>query len=158
MIKSLRRAHIVVVADSNRGQILAARLRRMDVAQVTSASGFAEARGVYQCGSTDACIVVVDDALPDTAPFCANDAPGRSCGVPSLLVASVLTPFVRKAARRGGDLTVVPANIVPRMLYFRLGAAMQQRRGAPSGRRRNPGILSPPFFVPVATFGRPTLH
>jgi len=158
-MKSIRRAHIVVVADSDQGLVLAARLKRMAVAQVTSAAGFAEARGLCRRGGADACIVLFDDVRPDDVPLAVNDAPGRGCGVPSLMVVRAVTPFVRKAARSGGYLTAVPASITPRMLYRRLGAALQHRRAASRTRPRVPrgGV---PMLRPQmpATFGKPTLH
>jgi len=158
-MKSIRRAHIVVVADNDHGLVLAARLRRMEVAQVTAAAGLAEARGLCQRGGADACIVVLDDARPDDAPLAVNDAPGRGCGVPSLMVVRAVTPFVRKAARRDGYLAAVPASIPSRMLYRHLGAALQQRRASRGTRRRVPrgGV---PMLRPQmpATFGKPTLH
>jgi hypothetical protein len=43
-MKSIRSSRIVVVADSEHGHILAARLRRMEVAEVTAVTGIEEAR------------------------------------------------------------------------------------------------------------------
>ena len=76
-MKSIQRAHIVVVADSDHGLALAARLMRMDVARVTTVAGLDAARGLCRAGGVDACIVVFDDAAPDAAPVAAIDAPGR---------------------------------------------------------------------------------
>lgn len=157
-MKSLRSAHIVVVADSDRGLALAARLRRMAVARVTAASGLAEARGLCQRGGTDACIVIFDDAVPDAVPIALNDAPGRNSGVPSLMVVPAATPFMRKAARRAGYLTAVPANIAPRLLYRRIGAVLQQRRAARRVRQRGLAAIGAPFLAAMPAFGKPTLH
>ncbi|HZL30556.1 MAG TPA: hypothetical protein VFC54_05775 [Pseudolabrys sp.] len=93
-----------------------------------------------------------DDASGDAAQPAA-DAPGRGSGVPSLMVVPAVTSFVRKAARRDGYMAALPANIVPRMLYRRIGAALQRGRGAPvvrpgSPRRPPAGLLSE----------KPTLH
>ena len=158
-MKSIQRAHIVVVADSDQGLVLSARLRQMDVARVTTVAGLDEARDMCQLGGTDACIVAFDDAVPDAIPMVENDAPGRSSGVPSLMVVPTVTPYLRKTARRCGYLAAVPATIAPRMLYRRIGAALQWRRAA-RRRRRMPGGIA----VPVAglrrpvVFGKPTLH
>ena len=54
-MKSIKRSRIVVVADSDQGRILAARLRRMEVAEVTAVAGLEEARRLCQSGSADAC-------------------------------------------------------------------------------------------------------
>lgn len=157
-MKSVRNAHIVVIADSDHSLVLAARLRRMDVAWVTAASDYAEARSLCRDGSADACIVVYDDAVLDAPPLAAKDAPGRGCGVPSLMVVHAVTPNARKIARRDGYLAAVSASIAPRMLYRRIGAALQQRRRARRARLRPPGGFSAPFTVPAAVFGKPTLH
>jgi hypothetical protein len=157
-MKSIRQAHVVVVVDSDHGLVLAARLRRMQVARVTAVGGVEEARRLCQTGGTDACIVVFDEAVTDAAPFAENDAPGRRCGVPSLMVAYTVTPFLRKVARRRGYCAAVPAALPPQMFYRRIRAALQQRRAA---RRVNrlPGVafggrLAPGFLE----FGKPTLH
>ena len=149
-MKSIQRAHIVVVTDGDHGLVLAARLLKMDVAQVTAVAGLDEASGMCQKGCTDACIVAFDEALPDAVPMVENDAPGRKCGVPSLMVAPTVTPYLRKTARRNGYMMAVPVTIAPRMLYRRIGAALQLRRAA-SRRRRMPGGI----VVPVAAlYGR----
>lgn len=148
-----------MVADSDHGLVLAARLRQMDVALVTAVARLDEARGMCQAGGTDACIVAFDGAVPDAIPLVENDAPGRNSGVPSLMVVPTVTLYLRKSARRRGYLAAVPAAITPRMLHRRIGAALQWRRAA-SRRRRMPGGAGVPIsglLRPVA-FGKPTLH
>jgi hypothetical protein len=158
-MKSIRHAHVIVVANSDHGLVLAARLRRMDVARVTAAAGLAEARGLCQEGGADACIVLMDDAVPDGLPA-PIDAPGRNCGVPSLLIVQAITPFVRRSARRGGYLAAVPAGVPPRMLYRRLGAALQKRRAVRRVRTPMPAAMGLPGLMPerAFAFGKPTLH
>lgn len=157
-MKSIREAHIVVIADSDHGLMLMARLRRMDVARVTAVPGVEEARALCIPGGADMCIVVFDEAATDAAPRAVNDAPGRGGGVPSLIVVPAVTPFMRKAARRGGYLAAVPAGIAPRMLYRRIGGALQQRRAARRVPWRRPAGVGVPFLVPSLEFGKPTLH
>lgn len=158
-MKSIRCAHIVVVADSDHGLMLVSRLRRMNVAQVTSVSNLEEARAICRGGGADACIVVFDDSILDAMPAGEGDAPGRLCGVPSLMLVRNVTPYRRAAARRGGYLTPMPAAIPPRMLYRRIGAALQQRRAARRSPRAPIGISLP--FLGLARpslLGKPTLH
>ena len=158
-MKSIQRAHIVVVADSDHGLMLAARLLRMDVAHVTTVAGLDEARGMCRMGGADACIVAFDDAVLDAMPLEETDAPGRGSGVPSLMVVPAVTPYLRKTARRRGYLAAVPATIVPQMLYRRISAALQWRAAA-RRRRRMPGSIGVPLAgisLPAA-FGKPTLH
>jgi hypothetical protein len=160
-MKSIRCAHIVVVADSDHALLLAARLRRMNVAQITSADGIEEARAICQAGGADACIVSLGDVVPDAIPVVEGDAPGRQYGVPSLMLVPTVTPYLRQAARRCGYLTPMPAAIPARMFYRRVGAALQQRRAACRTPRRLPGyIIGVPFTaLPTLTaFGKPTLH
>lgn len=111
------------------------------------------------CASTDACIVAFDDAVPDAKLMVENDAPGRNCGVPSLMVVPTVTPYLRKTARRCGYMAAIPAAIAPRMLYRRIGAALQLRRAA-SRRRRMPGGIAVPVarLLRSAAVGKPTLH
>jgi hypothetical protein len=158
-MRSIRRAHIVVVTDSDCGLILAAQLLKMDIASVTSVAGFEEARGVCRNGGTDACIVAFDDLVPDAKPVAENDAPGHSCGILSLMIVPAVTPYLRKSARRRGYLAAVPVSIAPRMLYRRIGAALQWRRAA-SRRPRMPGGIVVPAapLLRSADAGKPTLH
>src|SRR5215510_1127879 len=125
-MKSLSVSRIVVVADSGQGEVLATRLRRMNVAEVKAVTEL--------------------------------DAPGRSCGVPALMVAPVVTPHLRRAARRCGYLAAVPVTISPRLLYRRLGAALQHRRAAPASSRPLAMIIPPPRRSGTAVLAKPTLH
>ena len=157
-MKSIQRAHVVVVADSDEGLVLAARLFGMDVARVTSVAGSDEARGMCQAGGVDACVVASGECVPDAAPVAENDAPGRHCDVPSLLIVPADTPYLRKMARRGGYMTAVPASIAPRMLYRRIGAALQLRRAAGRRRRVPKSIVVAAATLARAASGKPTLH
>jgi len=157
-MKSIKSSRIVVVADSDQGRVLAARLRRMDVAAVTAVAGRDEARQLCQSGSTDVCLVALGNPVPDSVPAPEGDAPGRACGIPALMVAPVVTPHVRRAARRYGYVAVISAAMPPRMLYRRLGAALQ-RRGA--ARRSSRHLALGAQLVRLeksAIFDKPTLH
>ncbi len=157
-MKSIQRAHVVVVAHSDEALVLAARLLGMEVAKVTSVAGSDEARGMCQEGGVDACVVAFDESLLDAAPVAEKDAPGRHCGVPSLLIVPAITPYSRKMARRGGYMTAVPAAIAPRMLYRRIGAALQLRRAAGRRQRMPEGIIVAAATLARAASGKPTLH
>jgi hypothetical protein len=155
-MKSIRRANIVVVADSDQGLILAARLRRMQVSRVTSVTGIEAARGMCRAGDTDACVVAFSDLVLDAAPAAETDAPGRDSGVPSLMLADVVTPYLRRIARRSGYYAAVPAAIAPQLLYRRIGAALQRRRAA----RRLP-INGAALLIALrhpAAYSKPTVH
>ena len=156
-MKSIKLSRIVVVADSDHGRDLVAHLRRMEVAKVIAVTGLGEAWRLCQSGGADACLVTVDGALPD-GPAAKSDAPGRSCGIPALIIAPVVTPHLRRTARRCGYLAAVSATIPPRMLYRRIGAALQHRRAAGGRPQRLPGRMA--FVGPAnpAAFGKPTLH
>lgn len=160
-MKSIRCAHIVVVGDSDQGLMLVARLRRMEVAQVTSVARIDQARELCESGGADACIVAFDDTIPDALPPAESHAPGRRCGVPSLMLVPKITPYLRAMARRGGYLAAVPAAIAPRMLYRRIGGALQRRRAARRGRRVSVTVPVPVPFLTSAragAFSKPTLH
>jgi len=155
-MRSIKFSRIVVVADSGDDHILATRLRRMEVAKVTAVTDLEEARRLCQSGAADACLVAIDTAVPDAVPAAESDAPGRCCGIPTLMVAPVVTPYLRRMARRGGYLAAVSATIPPRMLYRRIRAALQGRRaGGP--RRASRGMLLIGLSS-SATFDKPTVH
>jgi len=157
-MKSLSVSRIVVVADSGQGELLATRLRRMKVAEVKAVTELEEARRLCQSGHADACLVAVDAPVPDCVPPPESDAPGRSCGVPTLMVAPVVTPHLRRTARRCGYLAAVPATIPSRLLYRRLGAALQHRRAAPATSRRLAMVIPPFGRSGTAVLAKPTLH
>lgn len=151
-MRSMRNAHIVVVGSGDLGLALTARLRRMALAKVTAVADLAEASGLCQRGEADACIVMRDDGALDRAASPMADAPGRASGVPSLMVVPAVTPFARKVAHREGYMAALPANIAPRMLYRRIGAALQRRGG---GRRPQPAGIDAKY-LPVGA-GLPAL-
>jgi DNA-binding response OmpR family regulator len=158
-MKSIRRANIVVVADSHQCLLLAARLRRMEVAQVTTVAGLDEARRLCQAGDTDACLVAFNDLVLDAAPVAESDAPGRDSGVPSLMLADAVTPYLRWMAHRCGYSAAVPAAIAPRLLYRRIGAALQRRRAAHRARRMPIGnIVASRSALECADLRKPTFH
>jgi hypothetical protein len=55
-------------------------------------------------------------------------ASGRDSGTPSLMLIDAVTPYSRRIARRAGYRAAVSVKIGPRMLYRRIGAALQGRR------------------------------
>lgn len=154
----MRNAHIVVVADSDQGVALVARLRRMNVARVTAVRDHSEALAFCKRGEADACLVVESDLVPDAkpCPFC--PAPGLSSGVPSVMMVPAVTAFQRRNARRAGYYAVVAANIGPRMLYRRLAAALQGRRPADRIKRRLSRRAGLPVLATMTGLDKPTLH
>lgn len=156
-MKSIKVSRIVVVGDSDHGHVLAARLRRMQVAMVTAVSGLEEARQLCQSGRADACLVAIEGVIPDGVPVTESEAPGRLCGIPALMIAPVITPHLRRTARQCGYMAAVSATIPPRMLYRRIGAALQGRRAA---RRtsRQVSRTAPVTWSETAPFEKPTLH
>ncbi len=169
-MRLMRSAHIVVVGDSDKSIMLAERLRRMAVARVTAVADLVEARGLCRGGGAHACIVVWDDCAPGEAPPPVADAPSCGKDVPFLMMVPVVTPYVRKIARRDGYMAALPANIAPRMLYRRIGAALQgcrngkggtrRRRPASIGRKLRPGGAGfPTWATPLPLYSdKPTLH
>ncbi|MGB8588156.1 MAG: hypothetical protein WCD87_21265 [Pseudolabrys sp.] len=137
-MKSMRGLRVVVVIDSEHGHMLAARLRRMEVAQVTAVRGLEEARLLCQSGNADACLVAVDARSP-MAYRC------RKAMLPDDIA-------------EFSHCYVPPATIPPRVLYRRLGAALQGRHAV----RREPRWLARGMplagYSNSAVFGKPTLH
>jgi hypothetical protein len=154
-MKSIKFSRVIVVVDSG-DHILVARLRRMEVAKVTAVTGLEEAQRLCQAGAADACLVAIDSPVPDGVPAAETDAPGRFCGIPTLMVAPIVTPHLRRMARRCGYLAAISAAIPPRMLYRRIGAALQGRR-AGGARRASRGMLLIGLSS-SAVFDKPTVH
>ena len=151
-MKSIQRARLVVVADSDHGLVLAERLRRMDVAQVTEVAGHEEARGLCRAGAADACIVLLDDTAPDAKPTAETVAPGRGSGVPSLMMAPSVSPYMRKAARGlyggGSRLHRTSDALSP----HRRGAAKAARGPPPVAHAEQPERAGPRFSPPGRRF------
>ena len=159
-MKSMRNAHIVVVGDCERGRLLAAQLRRMALARVTTVAEPTEAQVLCQRGEAHVCIVVRPELNPDQAPPVAAEAPGRGSGVPSMIMVPVVTAYVRKVARRDGYMAALPANIAARVLYRRVRAALQCGGGRRGPHRRRPAGPGLPALVSGAHApeAKPTLH
>ena len=157
-MKPIRRANLVLVADSDHALLLAERLRRFRVAGVTTVTGLDEAQRLCNAGDADVCLVAHEEAVIDARPRPEAEAPGRHAGVPSLMIVQAVTPYLRKEARRAGYAATVPAGIAPRLLYRRIGAVLQRRRAA---RRRHlrPAAGIAAFARTAADLaGKPTLH
>lgn len=137
-MKSVERAHIVVVAGGDQSQHLAALLCRIGVARASLVAGIDQARRLCLAGGPDLCLVAVDDWAIDAQPVSDLMAPGRECGVPSLLLAHAVTSYMRQMARRCGYRAAIPAAIAPRMLARRIRAALQRRSTPRTARLRQP--------------------
>jgi hypothetical protein len=76
--------------------------------------------------------VVLPHAVPDEVPqwTAETGAPGREAGIPSLLLAQVVTPYVSRSAKRAGYVASVPADVSSRLLYRWMGALLQKQRRA----------------------------
>ena len=132
-MKPLERAHVVLVAGKDQGLQLAVHLCRIRVARATFVADVDEARSLCLAGGPDLCLVAIDGCILDAAPLPEIDAPGRATGVPSLLLAAVVTPYLRRMAWRCGYSAAIPAGIAPQMLARRICAALQRRRTARTG-------------------------
>lgn len=125
-----RRLNIIVVTDDARGHSIADTVERAALAEVRSVVSLAEAGQACTTGSADACVVILRNALfsevvvHDAEP----DAPGRDGGVPSLLLADVITPYIRRVARRAGYATVLPLGAPPALLQRGVRGLLQRAR------------------------------
>jgi hypothetical protein len=157
-MKALKYSHIAVVHDDlseHGGARIAARLQRMAIGRVTTVARIEEAKRLCRAGGLDVCLVVLGGTVPDAVPEALSDAPGQSVGVPTLIVAPVVTPHLRKTARLCGYVAVLPGRIAPRMLYRRIGAVLQGRRP-----HRSPvsGRLVMTAPARLANLSKPTVH
>lgn len=162
IMKSVERAHIVVVASGGQSLHLAAQLCRVGVARASLVAGMEQARRLCLAGGSDLCLVAVDDWAIDAQPESDLVAPGYDYGVPSLLLAHVVTPYMRQMARRCGYRAAIPVAIAPRMLARRIGAALQRRSAPRMAPKRQPFAvqagMSRQLAAELADFRKAKLH
>ena len=163
----IQRARILLIADPAYGHSLLDKLRLLKSFKVNRVDSIEEARRLCEAGAVDACLLVVRNSAPDHLWLSQveSSAPGRDSGVPSLLVADVVDPYVMDVARRSGYAGAVPITNTARLLYRSIGAMLQQarrpravsraREHAKRPRPVSPGVLEP--FGP-ASGHMPTLH
>ena len=127
---SFSNARVVVVAGPDTGPPLVHTLTRMGLEGIRLVANPDQARQFCFAKRADACLVLLPDAVPDEVPewTAETGAPGREAGIPSLLLASVVTPYVSRSARRAGYVASVPADISARLLYRWMGALLQKQR------------------------------
>ena len=129
---SFSNARVIVVAGSETGRPLVQTLTRMGLAGISLVANPDQARQLCSDKRADACLVVLPHAVPDEAPQWTAEtiAPGREVGIPSLLLAPVVTPYVSRSAKRAGYVASVPADVSSRLLYRWMGALLQKQRRA----------------------------
>lgn len=129
-MNSFARARVAVVASDRSGLAIVHCLRRMGLAAVHGLSDIEQARLLCASGRVNACLVVLAPPVPDQIPplRVESGAPGRGTGIPSLLIADVLTPHLLNTAGRAGYIAVIPGGIAPRLLYRCIAALLQQSR------------------------------
>ncbi len=158
-MKSIQRAHILVVAGTDQRLMLAAQLCRLEVTRATFVSRIEEARAHCLTGGPDLCLVCFDDPALDTAPHQTILAPGHEGGVPSLLLVEPVTPYLRRLARQNGYFAAIPGNLAPRMLYRRMSAALRHPVARPAGRPSAPPISANiPLAADFAEWRKATRH
>jgi hypothetical protein len=137
--KSVR---VLLVASEDR--TLVDMLARMGIANVCCVGDMAAARALCDAGGIDACLVVLPRAVPDEhASWDArSEAPGRG-RVPALLIAEVITPYVRRSAAAAGYDAVAPATVPFRMFYRCIGALLQASRQRGGTAAREPSRQTP---------------
>ncbi len=128
-MKSVLRARVLVLVGEASDHSFIHALARMGLA-VRIVAALAEARQMCQADAVDACLVVLAPVVADEAPRVTveAEAPGRAVGVPSLLLADVITPYLAKTARRSGYVAAVALGMPRRLLYRRLRALLQRAR------------------------------
>jgi hypothetical protein len=166
-VSPIQRARILLIAEPTYGDSLLEKLRHLKLFKVTRVDDVEEARRQCEVGAADACLIVVRNFLADDlrGSLVESAAPGRASGVPSLLLADVVTPHVMDAARRSGYVSAVPITSTGRLLYRSIGAVLQQaRRTRAAGGARKHAKGPAPIWTGVrdqlglASGLKPTLH
>ena len=129
-LPSLSHARVAVVGDARQNRTLIQSLRRMGLAEVRTVASLADAVAMAAQHIVDACLVVMPRTVPDDAEIFLTEtsAPGRRTGIPSLLLADVVTPYVERCARGNGYMAAVPLDLPTRLLYRRVRALFQRPR------------------------------
>lgn len=134
-MKLLHHSRIVVVAEEVSGRSLKGLLSRVNLSRVTVVPSLEQARTLCMAGSVDACVVIVRNFMVDTPQ--AHSIETAAPPVPSVVLADVVTPDVRRAARQAGYAGVGAIQMQPRALYRLIGGALQKsRRQRGTGRSR----------------------
>ena len=130
---SFSSARVIVVAGPDSGRELVQSLSRMGLSGVRVVASPQEAQSLCESSRADGCLVMLPRAIPDEIQRWSeeSDAPGRAAGVPSLLIADVLTPHVLRSARNSGYFATIRTGVPPQMLYRSLRALLQRRRSNP---------------------------
>lgn len=166
-MSAIQHARILLIAEPAYGLTLLEKLRHLKLLKVTRVDDVEEARRQCEIGAADACLTVVRNFVADDlrASLVESPAPGRESGVPSLLLADIITPHVMDAARRAGYASAVPITSTGRLLYRSIGALLQQaRRTRAGGGTRKHGKGPAPVWTgvidPFSLSGglKPTLH
>jgi hypothetical protein len=167
VVNTIQHARILLVAEPAHGRFLLDKLHCLKLLKVKRVDDVEEARRLCEAGAADACLMVVRNFAADDLWLSQVEAsaPGRDCGVPSLLLADVVTPDVMDAARRAGYVSAVPMTSTGRVLYRSIAAVLQKSRrtGAASPPRQHAKRSSPVWsgvFEPhgLASGLKPTLH
>jgi hypothetical protein len=153
-------ARVVIVAGDQSAGSLVHALTRMGLAGVRLVATLDEARQLCAVDHVDACLAVLPPQIPDEVPrwTVEADAPGRKAGVPSLLLAEAVTPYVTKSARSSGYVAAIPAKVAPRLLYRWIGALLQKQAqrqartaaAAAAGANGRPEVPSADALHPLA--------
>ncbi|MGH6768831.1 MAG: hypothetical protein ACRECO_07410 [Xanthobacteraceae bacterium] len=127
-------ARLIVVAPDDRDGGLIGMIARMGFASVRAVRCLDAARDLCAAGDIDACLVLLPRTVPDESlPWTVeDDAPGRD-GIPSLLLAEAVTPYVAACARRAGYSAVASLSVPPRILYRCIRALLQLARQGDRG-------------------------
>jgi hypothetical protein len=127
---------VLIVDDEGRSLPLV--LRGMEFAEITVVEGVEEASRLCAAGAADACLLLMRDFRPDEPLPLADGAaaPGRDSGIPSLLLAEVVTPYVSRLARRSGYVRAIAMTTSAQLLYRTISAALQHARRRPTFRGR----------------------
>jgi hypothetical protein len=118
----------VVDADADRLASLCKALSALGLLHLIPVSSEDDARDLTAVGTVDLCVLNAagltraDDLVPQN-PF----DPART---PGILIAANPTRTILKEAKASGFRLVIPAPVVPRILYRRIGSVLQKVRRA----------------------------
>jgi DNA-binding response OmpR family regulator len=140
----------VLDTDADRRAALCKELSALGMLQMLPAATVEEARSLAKGAPVDLCIV-------DASGFVRRDAelgiggcppnPFDPARTPGILIAADATRQTVKAAMAAGYRIVIPAPVVPRIVYRRIGSILQKVRRA--GRIQSPE-LAPSTLVAAA--------
>lgn len=120
----------VLDSDPNRRAALCEALSRFGMLQLLPVGTVEEARALAKGAPVDLCVVNATGLARNADGYRIPPNPFDPARTPGILIAADIARHTVRAATASGYRLVVPAPVVPRILYRRIGSVLQKVRRA----------------------------